>query len=149
MKQETNDLENTSVEKLIIWALMKINKNVTAAPLLKSMKRQEYEILSLLKPAESNIRYFLAWLQALLLPSTPSESALAPMPLSPESYVSLKVFTQLLTDYVVSHMTIFVLKTGIWRMYCTAMVHGSERCPVDSSLQHFAAEVLTAVTEQV
>jgi hypothetical protein len=75
---------------------MKINKNITVEPLLKTMKRQEAEIQGLLHPAEANFVYFLALFQSLQLPSTQSESPLALVPLASYSHVSfIKVCTQL------------------------------------------------------
>jgi hypothetical protein len=47
------------------------------------------EIHGLLHPAEANLGYFLAWFRSLQLPSTQSES-----PLAPKSYVSFEVCTQ-------------------------------------------------------
>jgi hypothetical protein len=56
---------------------------------LKTIKRQEAEIQGLLHPAQANHGYFPAWFQSLQLPSTQSES-----PLAPKSHV-FKVCTQL------------------------------------------------------
>jgi hypothetical protein len=50
---------------------------------MKTIKRQEAEIQGLLHPAEANLGYCLAWFQSLQLPSTQSES-----PLAPKSHVS-------------------------------------------------------------
>jgi hypothetical protein len=71
---------------------MKINKEVTVEPLFKNYeyKKQEAEILGLLHPVQTNLGYFLVWFQSLQLPSTQSES-----PLAPKSRVSFKVCTQL------------------------------------------------------
>jgi hypothetical protein len=64
---------------------MKI-KNISVEPLFKNHDRQESEILHLHHPAQIKLRYFLAWFQSLQLPSTQSES-----PLAPKSHVSFKV----------------------------------------------------------
>jgi hypothetical protein len=70
---------------------MKRNKNISLYSIyFKTIKRQEAEIQGLLHPAEANLGYFLAWFQSLQLPSTQSES-----PLAPKSHVSFKVCTQL------------------------------------------------------
>jgi hypothetical protein len=54
---------------------MKINKKISLQQFLPLSKA---EIQGLLHPAEASIRYFLAWFQSLQLPSTQSESPLAP-----------------------------------------------------------------------
>jgi hypothetical protein len=54
---------------------MKINKKIF---LQQFLLLSENEIKSLLHPAEANLGYFLAWFQSLQLPSTQSESPLAP-----------------------------------------------------------------------
>jgi hypothetical protein len=50
----------------------------------------EAEIQGLLHPAEANFGYFLVWFQSLQLPSTQSES-----PLAPKSHVYFKACTQM------------------------------------------------------
>jgi hypothetical protein len=65
--------------------LMKINKKFTVEPILKTIKRQVVEIQGLLHAAEANLGCFLAWFQSPQLPSTQSESLLAP-----KSHVSFK-----------------------------------------------------------
>jgi hypothetical protein len=45
--------------------------------------------ISLLHPAQANLEYFLAWFQSLQLPSTQSES-----PLAPKRHVSFKVLVR-------------------------------------------------------
>jgi hypothetical protein len=69
---------------------MKINtKNYYRAIFLKTIKRQEAEVQGLLHPAQANFGYFLAWLQSPQLPSTQSQSRLAP-----KCHASFKVCTQ-------------------------------------------------------
>jgi hypothetical protein len=70
--------------------LMKMNKKVTVQPLFKTYKKPEAEIYRLLHPAQANLGYFLMWFQSLQLPSTQSES-----PLAPKCHVSLTVCIQL------------------------------------------------------
>jgi hypothetical protein len=67
--------------------LTEINKKIF---LQQFLRLSEAELQGLLHPAEANLGYFLAWFQSLQLPSTQSES-----PLAPKSLVSFKVCTQL------------------------------------------------------
>jgi hypothetical protein len=67
--------------------MTKINKKIL---LQQFLLLSEAEIQGLIHPAQANIGYFLAWFQSLQLPSTQSES-----PLAPKSNVSFKVRTQL------------------------------------------------------
>jgi hypothetical protein len=70
---------------------MKINKKISLCSLyLDTIKRHEAEIQGLLHSAQTNRGYFHAWFQSLQLPSTQSES-----PLAPKSHVSFKVYSQL------------------------------------------------------
>jgi hypothetical protein len=69
--------------------------------LFKNYKRQEAEIQGLLHPAEASLGYFLAWFQSLQLPSTQSES-----PLAPKSHASFKVCTQLWTEFLIFYISI-------------------------------------------
>jgi hypothetical protein len=63
---------------------MKINKKNISVQ--KFLRLSEAEIQGLLHPAEANLGYFLAWFQSPQLPSTQSES-----PLAPNSHVSFNV----------------------------------------------------------
>jgi hypothetical protein len=54
---------------------MKINKKVS---LHQFLALSEAEIQGLLHQAQANLGYFLAWFQSLQLPSTQSQSPLAP-----------------------------------------------------------------------
>jgi hypothetical protein len=63
---------------------MKINTKQQFLPL------SEAEIQGLLQPAEANLGYFLVWFESLQLPSTQSES-----PLAPKSHVSFKVISRI------------------------------------------------------
>jgi hypothetical protein len=68
------------MENVIIQVVLKkIYKNITVQPLFKTIERQEAEIQGLLRPAEANLGYFLAWFQSLQ-PSTESERPHAPKP---------------------------------------------------------------------
>jgi hypothetical protein len=44
---------------------MKVNKNITAEPLFKTIKRQEVEVQGLLHAAEADLGYFLVGFQSL------------------------------------------------------------------------------------
>jgi hypothetical protein len=95
------------MENFIIWAvLMKTNKEALLQSFyLKTIKRQEAEIQGLLHPGQANLGYFLAWFQSLQLPSTQSES-----PLAPKSHVSFKVSTQLRTEFFSFHISILIVR---------------------------------------
>jgi hypothetical protein len=71
----------------------------------------EAEIQGLLNPAQANLGYFLAWFQSLQLPSTQSES-----PLAPKSHVSFKVCTQTRIEFFILRSELTV--TGLARVYC-------------------------------
>jgi hypothetical protein len=72
------------MENLIIWVmLMKINKKIS---LQQFIPLSETEMQGVLHPGQASLGYFLAWFQSLQLPSTQSESSLAP-----KSNVSFKV----------------------------------------------------------
>jgi hypothetical protein len=74
------------MEDLVLQVVpMEINKKIS---LQQFLPLSEAEIQGLLHPAEASLGYFLAWFQSLQLPSTESES-----PLAPKSHVS--VCTQL------------------------------------------------------
>jgi hypothetical protein len=62
---------------------MKINN--TKISLQQYLPLSESEVQGLLHPAKTNLGYFLAWFQSLLLPSTQSESLLALISLAPKS----------------------------------------------------------------
>jgi hypothetical protein len=66
--------------------------------------------------AQANLRYFLAWFQSLQLPSTQSES-----PLAPKSHVSFKVCTKLWTEFLIFSSGLTV--TGITRVYCIRIIN--------------------------
>jgi hypothetical protein len=68
-------------------ALLKINKNIS---LQQFLPLSEAEIQGLLHPAQANPGYFVTWFQSFQLPSTQSES-----PLAPKSHVSLDVCTEM------------------------------------------------------
>jgi hypothetical protein len=63
--------------------LTKINNNI---PLQIFLPLSEAEIQGLLHPAQTNFGYFLAWFQSLKLPSTQSQS-----PLAPKAHVSFLI----------------------------------------------------------
>jgi hypothetical protein len=72
------------MENLVIQVVMtEIKKNIS---LQQFLPLPEGEIQGLLHPAEASVGYFLAWFQSLQLPSTQSES-----PLAPKSHASFKV----------------------------------------------------------
>jgi hypothetical protein len=91
---------------------MKINKKYHCSNFFLS----EAEMQGLLHPAEANLRYFLAWFQSLQLPSTQSESPLAPKFLLLINPMCLfKVRTHLGTAYFIFRSGLTV--TGLERVY--------------------------------
>jgi hypothetical protein len=71
----------------------------------KNLPLSEAEIQGLLQPSEANLGYFLMWFQSLQLPSTQSES-----PLAPKSHVSFKVCIQLRAEFFVFHISIRIIR---------------------------------------
>jgi hypothetical protein len=80
---------------------MKIHKKIS---LQQFIPLSEAEIQGLLHPAEANLGYFLEWFQSLQLPSTQSES-----PLAPKSYLSFKACTQLWTEFFIFNTSIRII----------------------------------------
>jgi hypothetical protein len=64
----------------------------------------EAEIQGLPHPAQANLGYFV-WFQSLQLPSTQSES-----PLAPKSHVSVKTRTQLWTEFFIFRISNWIIR---------------------------------------
>jgi hypothetical protein len=75
------------MQNIIIQVLLTKIKKMS---LQRFLPLSEAEIQGLLHPAEANLGYFLEWFKSLQLPSSQSES-----PLAPKSHVSFKARTQL------------------------------------------------------
>jgi hypothetical protein len=105
--KDKKPLEKKNMKTLIMQVvLMKIvNKKIS---LQQFLSLSESEIQGLLHPAQ--LGYFLAWFQSLQLPSTQSDSPLAPIPLAAKSHVSYKVCTQLSTEFFISHISIRIIR---------------------------------------
>jgi hypothetical protein len=116
---------------IIQVVLMKINK----ISLQQFLRLSEAEIQGLLHPAEDNLGHFLAWFQSLQEPSTQSESPHALIPLAPNSHVSLKVCTQLRTEFFIFRSGLTV--TGLVMFYCTFRYNKLKRAKFIRKILHF------------
>jgi hypothetical protein len=76
------------------------------------MNKKKYHCRNFfLSEAEANLGHFLAWFQSLQLPSTQSES-----PLAPKSHASFKVLAQLRTEFFIFYISM--------RINCTRISEG-------------------------
>jgi hypothetical protein len=94
--------------------LIKLNKKT----LQQFIPLSEAELQGLLHPAEASLGYFVAWFQCLQLPSTQSES-----PLAPKSHVFLKYVLNCEQNFSFFIFRSGLTVTGLARVYCIQCCH--------------------------